>query len=235
MLLFADQFLSIYKHARAVWITGLYGRNKTSFAYALAEPYLKRGYRLVSNNHSVWRDEMNSIEFDKDGKLNVVVLLDEAGVDIKFRSQAGKMLAYLRKMDVYICMPSFWPPAQMLRFLVLQPIINWQMIGLPLITYRWTVRLKMFEAAGWFLWWNPQEIYGIYSSMDPGEDAQAILDWLTKKAEEYRQRFGYSLSAEDEISSMGFGESINEAAEEIADAAEALSFSVGKASKRTRR
>lgn len=233
MLLLADQFLSIFKHARSVWIGGLFGRHKTSFAYALAEGYLKQGYRLVSNNKSVWGERKEDIDFNQNGQLKVVVLLDEAGLDVKMRFQAEQMTAYLRKMDVYIIMPSFWPPAQMLRFLVLQPIINWQMIGIPLITYKWIVRLKMFESSGWFLWWRPDEVYGIFSSMDPGEDAQGILDWLSKKAQDYRSRFGYGF--QDDLPEVAAGMDINDAAEEISEAADMLSLSIGKASKRARR
>lgn len=236
MLILADQFLAIFRHARVLWIGGLFGKHKTSFAYALAETYLKQGYRLVTNNLSVWADRKDDVDFDDDGKLHVVVVLDEAGLDVKFRVQAERMTAFLRKMDVYIIMPSFWPPAQMLRFFVLQPTINWRMIGLPMVQYRWSVRLKMWDAAGWFLWAFPERVYGTYSSLDPGEDAQVILDWLADKAAEYEKRFeGGRRPRQDDLPEMGEDASWLEAAEQIGDAADSISFSLGKAQKRRRR
>jgi hypothetical protein len=184
---------------------------------------------------TVWADKIEDVDFNENGELKVVVILDEAGLDVKFRIQAERMTAFLRKMDVYIIMPSFWPPAQMLRFFVLQPTINWKMIGLPAISYKWSISLKMWQVAGWFLWWRPQSVYGIYSSKDPGEDAQTILDWLSEKSEEYEKRFEGRGSRGDNVSEMDEVTAWLEGSETIAEAVEALSLSAGKAQKRHRR
>jgi len=93
--------------------------------------------------------------------------------------------------------------------------------GLPLIIYRWRVRIGAFTDQGYFGWFNPSEIYGIYSSKDPGDTAGDIIDFLVKRTQEYRASFGYDENGISEVE-VTSEDILQEAANTIADAADNL-------------
>jgi len=197
-LLGAGAFVDIISSYRLLWIGGRFGGHKTSLAYKLAEGYLNRGYNLVSNNRSVWGDDLEKITGCKNhGQLHTVVILDEGGLAFKSSRQIEMIASYARKMDVIYMLPSFWPPSRAAQILVCQPVFNFKSTGVPLVIYKWRVKLGSFQDNGWFGWYDPSEIYGIYSTADPGDSAEKIITWLVDETEKYRLQFGYRNSLPD--------------------------------------
>lgn len=187
-------FQAIITSYRLCAITGRFGGHKTSLAYKLAEKYLEQGYRLVSNNRSVWLDDMEKVDFDEENHLKTVVLLDEGGLYFRNNRQIEAVASYARKMDMIYLFPSFYPVARVAQVLSCQAIFNLNSAGLPLYFYRWRVKIGSFQDAGTFVWVDPSEIYGIYDTQDPGENGNEIVDWLIRKTEEFRRRTGRNIT-----------------------------------------
>lgn len=233
-LIGAAQFLRTVESYRLLWIAGKFGGGKTSLAFYMSEPWLKRGYRLITNGKCVWADRLDTMEFvDADGHLKAIVVLDEGGLEFKASSQVETIAAYAAKMDVIYLLPSFWPPVRRAQVVTAQPLFSFHTIGIPLIVYRWDVQLKGFKDGGYFYWWKPQEIYGIYSRQDPGEIASDIVEFLAQKSEDYRRLHG----RKNRLSKMATDtdDLLLEAANTFAEAADTLSVPERKRGRRGRK
>jgi len=130
---------------RLVWICGKFGGHKTSFSFAIAEEYLKQGYRLITNCKSVWADDIKDIELNENNQLKAVIILDEGGHYFQSSRQIEQIASYANKMDCIYLFPSFFPPARSAQIFQIQPIFSFKMTGIPLIIYRWRVKLGGFE------------------------------------------------------------------------------------------
>lgn len=190
MLVNASIMLQMVSAYRLVWIMGRFGGGKTALSYRIAQEFLEHDYRLISNNKSVWSDDMSKVDLLPDGHLKSVVILDEGGLEFKASKQIEMVAAYAAKMDCIYIIPSFFPPSKSAQVLVIQPLFNFKAAGIPIIVYRWRVRLGGFEDKGSFWWWKPSEIYGIYSRQDPGDRAGEIVNYLIDKTGEYRKYHG---------------------------------------------
>jgi len=193
---FLRQTLSAY---RLCWIGGRFGGYKTSVAYALAEPYLKDGYRLVSNNYSIWSDAPEDVKLNKDGVLKCVIILDEGGREFKQSRQIEMIASLARKMDVIYLIPSFWAPTRAAQVLTIQPLFNFVGAGLPLVYYKWMVKLGGFKDAGSFMFSFPEMVFGVYSSMDSAEASTEIISWIIERTMEYTERQGRSTNVVSKV------------------------------------
>ena len=233
-LIGAAQFLRTVESYRLLWIAGKFGGGKTSLAYYMSEPWLKKGYRLITNGKCIWADSLEDMQFvDEWGHLKAVIVLDEGGLEFKASAQVETIAAYAAKMDCIYILPSFWPPVRRAQVVTCQPLFSFHTIGIPLIVYRWDVQLKGFKDGGSFYWWKPQEIYGVYSRQDPGEMASDIVEFLAEKSEEYRRLHGrknrlFQMEGSSE-------ELILEAANTFAEAAESLPTPERASSRRGRK
>jgi hypothetical protein len=223
-LINAGTFLATVQNYRLLWISGKFGGGKTSLAFYMAgKTWLSRGYRLITNSRCVWADKFEDINFlDEFGHLKAVVVLDEGGLEFKASKQVEEIAAYARKMDCIYIIPSFWPPVKAAQVVTCQPVFGFASIGFPLTVYKWKVELGGFKDGGTFYWYNPSEIWGVYSSQDPGDIAEDIVEFLAKKAEEFRELHGRSGKR---LSALGVSEAdlIRDAASEFREAADALS------------
>jgi hypothetical protein len=207
-LINANPLLGIVKSYRLVWIGGRFGGHKTSLAYKLSQPFLDDGYRLISNNRSVWADDLEQVQIIGEGAeslLKSVVILDEGGLFFKSTRQIEMIASFARKMDVIYLIPSFWPPTRSAQVLTIQPIFNFKSAGLPLIAYKWRVKLGAFSDSGYFFWWRPNEIYGIYDTKDPGDYAGQIVEYLIEKTEDWKRIQG-RYNRDDQISNLEVSE-----------------------------
>lgn len=187
MFLNAEPFFSVISFYRLLWIGGRFGGHKTSLSYMIAKKYLDQGYRLISNNRSVWADDPKNVDLlPETHLLKSVVILDEGGLYFNTSKQVQMIASYCRKMDVIYIMPSFWPPSRTAQVLTCQPIFSLRSAGIPAICYKWRAKIGSFEDKGMFFWVFPQEIYGIYSTKDPGDVAADIIAYLVEKTEQYR-------------------------------------------------
>lgn len=190
MLINAGDCIRTCANYRLVWILGRFGGGKTSLAYKIAEFYGNQGYRLLSNNYSIWADDWKDVSLDKNNHLHAVVIWDEGGQYFTDARQIKQIAAYANKMDVIHLIPSYFPPCRAAQVVTIQPQFNLKSAGIPLIVYKWRVRLGGFQDEGNFYWLNPKEIYGVYSRQDPGDTAGELVEYLTKKTEEYRSAYG---------------------------------------------
>lgn len=223
MFLNAEPFFGIVASYRLCWIGGRVGGHKTSLAYAIAEQFLNRGYRLISNNRSVWADDPRTVRLDDNGMLRAVVLLDEGGLSFKSSRQVEMIASYPAKMDIIYLIPSFWPPTRAAQVLVCQPLFNFKSAGIPLVLYKWRVKIGGMEDQGKFLWWNPASIYGIYSRQDPGDTASEIIEYLVEKTGEFRKHYERSDRLSTLEENQGPFDQLIDAAENMAEAADQLS------------
>jgi len=105
-------------------LSGLKGEGKTRFAMEIAELFLRRGYRLITNVHTVWADDPEKIEALSDGTYRIIVLLDEGGWYIRTLETISKMLVESSKMDVYWLSPSVMLPHEELWTLTCYPVLH---------------------------------------------------------------------------------------------------------------
>lgn len=175
---------------RIAWIAGRVGSYKSSLALMLAKPFLERGYRLITNMSCVWSDNPLDVDFvDEWGHLRTVIIIDEGGSELQFGRQVQDIMKYPRKMDVVLIIPSYWPPAAAGKVLTIQGLWNTVSAGLPMVVYKWRVRILDFKDSGISVWTFPQEMFGIYSSQSPGYDPSYIVEWLGWKTDEYVAKY----------------------------------------------
>lgn len=189
MLFNAAEFLGNFANQRICWIAGKLGGHKTAFAYLLASMYLEKGYRLVTNNLSVWSDRLADVALDDKGYLKAFVLLDEGGLFFNTSEDVREVAAYLSKMDSCVVLPSAQPPSRSAQGLILQPVWSFRNTGIPVIFYQWKLANLMQKRVGWFVWWRPSEIYGIYSRRDPGTNCEEIRAFVNYRTEQYKRLF----------------------------------------------
>lgn len=225
----AESILGVLDMYRLIWISGRFGGHKTALAFKIAERYLKRGYKLATNSRTVWADDLDKITLNDNNQLKAVCILDEGGLYFKSGRQVEQIAAYAAKMDVVYIIPSFWPPTKAAQIINIQPVVSLKATGLPVIIYKWRVDIGQFREKGWFAWWDPKEIYGIYSRQDPGDEPERIVKFLTDRSNEYRTRYGRTTTNEVfSMAAISEADQITEAGSLFADAAEDLAAVLGR-------
>jgi len=216
MLIGGERVLGILESYRLCWIGGRFGGGKTSLAFRLAQPFLERGYRLLTNIRSVWADDPEDIDFvDEFGHLRLVVVMDEGGLWLKRNAQVEAMAAYAAKMDVVYIISSYFAPASYFRVFKIKVLYGFRHIRIPLVFYRWSLRdVEGFADSGLLIWWNPAEVYGVYSRQDPAQDGNEIVEFMARKVEEFRERYDRRRRHQRELQEQG---SLEEVVADFAD------------------
>jgi len=223
MFINADPILGVLDMYRLIWISGRFGGHKTALAFKIAERYLQKGYYLATNSKCVWGDDLKDINLNQNNQLHAVVVLDEGGLYFKSSKQIEQIAAYAAKMDVVYIIPSFFPPTKAAQVINIQPVVSLKATGLPIIVYKWRIDIGSFKEKGWFLWIYPNEIYGIYSRQDPGDDPDLIIEWLIDQSDEYRRRYGREPNKVLNLEAITEGDKILEASEIMASSADEFS------------
>jgi hypothetical protein len=235
MIIGADNVIPLLESYRLCWISGRFGAHKTALAFKIAQEYLNRGYRLITNIGSVWKDELQEVQ-NRDHKLHAVVILDEGGLTFKSSRQIEMIASYARKMDAIYIIPSFWPPTRRAQVFCIQALFNLIATGLPLVVYRWHINLGAFHDSGFFLWWQPSEVYGVYSTQDPGDSAEQIIRFIGQATDQYRKSFGYNKDKDDipevEGNETTQADLLTDAVESLSDLAVQISSIPGRKNKR---
>lgn len=234
MFIGAESILGVLDMYRLIWISGRFGGHKTALAFKIAERYLERGYRCVTNSRCIWADPLHQVQLNENNQLHAVVILDEGGLYFKSGRQIEQIAAYAAKMDCVYIIPSFFAPTKTAQIVNIQPIISLKATGLPIIIYKWVVSIGGFKESGCFAWFNPAEIYGIYSRQDPGDDPDDIIAFLTERSEQYRKRYGRTTNNKLlTLEALTEADKILEASEIIAGSFDGLeTLSTGKHIKR---
>lgn len=238
-----DVFLGLVKLYRMVWISGRYGGGKTALSYRIAHYLLETGFvrYVVSNTDSVWSSKLEDVKprFDDRGMpiLDTCVILDEGGLFLKTTKDADEYMAFLRKLNVILLMPSVTPVSSRLRALTVMREFNARIIGLPLWVYKYTLHQGVIRENERFYWFNPQEIYGIYDTYATPVDDVGISDWLAGWVEvavkAYYDRSGHKrVEKQQPIYGMEVGGGVAgdalEASENFIQAADVISSSFAR-------
>lgn len=189
MLINADTILRIIRQTRQAWICGYTGSYKTSLAYRLSyEIVLNRKYvkYIFSNNRSVWVDDLTK----QNDQINGVVILDEGGAYIESKQEVKNFKWLAEKLNVIYLIPSNEEPPINFRQVRIEPLWTIYDSGIPLIIYRWETKKGGKKDHGIFGWWQPSEIYGIYSRQDPGDETAKVLKEVTRITENFFKRYG---------------------------------------------
>lgn len=159
-------FINYVRLYRVLWLQGRYGGGKTALAYRIAyELCEKYGYRyIMGNTHSVWNDVLENIQQSPDGRVGLVMILDEGGLFLKTGKDVEAFLAFLRKLDIIILIPSVTRPSTRVCFFSVQRLFNWYSFGFPFWTYRFQLDSGAIRERGFFHWHKPTEIFGIYDT-----------------------------------------------------------------------
>ena len=84
----------------------------------------------------------------------------------KTQKKIKAYLAYLRKMDVVMLMPSVLPMAKNSYLLQCERLFNFGVFGLPVWLYRWWIAGKdPKKDGGKFLLLHPQKYFGKYDTI----------------------------------------------------------------------
>jgi hypothetical protein len=195
----ADVAFATLHGYRLCWLPGAYGNGKTLLAIGMYAQYFRsRGYRLVSNLRSVWTEpDLDAIGMDENGHLKAFILIDEGGQYFTSGRSIKDITRNPRKMDYILAFPSFHDPHRKAQIYQIQPIWSYRSAGIPMINYQWSVKIGHYKNQGSFQWFGFQEMFGTFSSSDPGYSPAKIRKWLDFQNAEFRRIFGRD--EEDEI------------------------------------
>lgn len=147
--------------------------------------------------------------------------MDEGGLWLKRNAQVEAMAAYAAKMDVVYIISSYFPPASYFRIFKIKVLYGFRHIRIPLVFYRWSLKdVEGFADRGLLVWWNPGEVYGVYSRQDPAADGNEIVEIMAQKVEEFRQKYDRSLRRrvrESELERTSFEEVVADFADVVSE------------------
>jgi hypothetical protein len=185
VLINAAPLIGLVKTFRIVHFSGRYGSGKTALAYRIAYELLESGFSryLLSNCNDVWREDPADVVLREGRFLDCCVILDEAGLFMENSRQAKQFVAFMRKMNVVLLLPSVDPPPGRVRFLQVQRQFNLMALGLPLWLYTARLNTGMAREKYGFGWWRPVEIFGVYDTGDFVSDDEKIGEFLAGHVE----------------------------------------------------
>jgi len=231
-------FAGLIEVYRVVWFEGRYGGGKTAAAVRFAYDLLEKGFvkHLVSNIPVVFESDPWDIEpviTDTEYRLDTVILLDEGGLFLETGKDVKGFLAFLRKMNIVLLIPSVEPPATTIRKLSVTRRFNGYKIAIPAWVYRYTLSTGGYKDTERFYWLNPTEVFGLYDTDAKPVDDAGIGEWFqhhtSRAVERYYQMSGRRRSRTHDFSEVEESRGINggeflEAAERFAEAAETFSM-----------
>jgi len=207
MLLAAGDFIRTVNNNRILWLRGRTGGGKTSLAFRLSyELMLDYEYRyMLSNVKNVWTDKPDWVVMRNGKHMDTILILDEAGEFVQSQSQADQWVGYMRKLNNILMLPSTRPPHSSVRFLSVQRLFSFGVIGIPLWIYKWTLDNGDQSETGKFGWYKPSEIYGVFDTFGYPDSAEELLSLVKAKVVEAKISTGY---ADDPAKTAGMGQNL---------------------------
>ena len=190
MILYDDGFFAELDDCFMVYITGRLGSGKTLFAVEIAERYLKKGYKLISQIACIWNDEIETMTMDEYGRRKVVAIFDELGLYFRTSKSAASISSFARKQQTYLVFSGRKAPHDDLCELTVQlwfDFFKWFWIPIKLWRYDKINGRKSYH--GYIIqtaWW---EHYGIYDTLDPGDNPEYIVEVFKTWTQEFFARY----------------------------------------------
>ncbi len=234
MIIWDDGFFTELDDNRILAITGRLSSGKSLLAIELAERYLKRGYKLVSQMTCAWNDEPETVEADELGRRHVVAIVDEGGLYFRTSKSSNSVSSFAAKMDSYIIFSGRKLPHESLCSLTCQVWFDfWKNFLIPVKLWRYDVENGrkayhgFFWQTGWWVYW------GIYDTLDPGDFPETIVTYFKRWAEVLFEKYGrkYQVSdvetggREDGSELVEFSNDLSQSVRVFSDAAKAVSKS----------
>lgn len=184
---------------RMVWICGRFGGGKTSLGIAIALWLCRRSYaRYIASNIEltvgkqvacVSANELRRVSCEGPVYRDTVILMDEAWIQLgkgSGRKQVVDWLAYIRKGNNFLVMPSVMPLVAEVGILRVERIFNGMTVGIPGWLYRWNLGDKRKGGDTGVYWFNdPKSVFGLYDTIKiPSEDYRIYDTWQAKGSEE---------------------------------------------------
>lgn len=199
MLINGFNVLANLKAWRVLWLDGHLRGGKTSLAFRLGYELLMQGEvkYLCSNIPNVWNSRPSEIPFYEDTKLlNTVFIADEGGHIIRNSKDSEQYITGLGKLNAYLIVPSRRAPSSDVTNFRIQRVINLSTIGINAWFYKYLIKDGFQKDDGWFIWYNPGEIFGVYDTdMFPVTDGgigyalEDAIEKITVENKEERERF----------------------------------------------
>ena len=165
---------------RFVWISGRYGGGKTLLSVAFADALLRSG--RVSRIFSNFPFKLSSpLPSSPDDIRDSCVIFDEAWLYFDSRSRnwsfVSAVLAYLRKRNVYLLLPSVFPLDKRLRQVCAQRVAAFSRLlpGLPWL-YSFSVGWGVYSDRHFFLLF-PSRYFSLYDhlAIPSYEDGERLI------------------------------------------------------------
>jgi hypothetical protein len=182
--------LAQIRGSRFCWIPGRFSAGKSAFSYRIAFDLAKKyGYRIISNQESVWNEiEEPKWIVDEHGNisLKLIAIIDEGGLYLQDKKMVREWIDFAGKMDLIVIIPSWRAPAALFQELQIRFTGSFRSTGLPLDQFTYFTGKGKHAYEGKFLWAGMEEIYGIYSTLNPSFSPVGMVHYLRQKVREYR-------------------------------------------------
>lgn len=196
MLFGSGSFINELMENRTCYIGGHKGTGKTLLSLEIAEHFLKKGYRFVSNMSCIWNEDYMNPNFGIDN--DVFGIVDEGGIYTRSYSTVSGFTEFSRKTRaIVIFVGRKEPHEELCDFSVYSFWDLWKNLMIPLKIWGWEMYQKRKHYRGIFLQSGWQEYYGIYSSIDPGDYPLNLLAFFEKRANDLFERYGRIYKIQD--------------------------------------
>lgn len=189
---------------RMIWICGRFGGGKTSLGVQIARWLTSKGYaRYVASNIQLNVGTVVRVvspadlrRYDCKGPVfrDMVILFDEAWQNLgkgASRKEIISWLAFMRKGNNFLIMPSVLPLVQEVNVLKVERFFNGMALGVPVWLYRWNLGdHRKGGDRGWYMFSNPSQVFGFYDTTAiPSEDFTIYDTWQAEAEAEEDNRF----------------------------------------------
>lgn len=184
-----------FRTSRMIAIAGNLGAGKTLIVHDVVRPLLEKGYRYITNYRCVWADNPEDVKPDEFGARHAVIVIDEGGIYLRKFRDVARLSMIARKLDIYLVFSGRKLPHKDLCELTLFPWLDlWSQFLIPIKIWKGVVDASKQYAFFVFqsFWWQN---YGLYSTLDPGAPAEAIIEIVQRWTKEYFARWGYDVHA----------------------------------------
>lgn len=195
-LLFSSGFFNELMENRTCYISGRKSTGKTLLSLEIAERFLRKGYRFVSNMSCVWNDDFYDENFGIDNDVFGVV--DEGGIYTRTYSTVSGFTEFSRKTRAIVIFVGRKAPHEDLCDFVVYPWWDlWKNLMIPIKVWGWEVYQRRKNYRGIILQTGWQAYYGLYSSIDPGDYPLNLLAFFEKRAQTLFDRYGRTYKVQD--------------------------------------
>lgn len=176
-----DMFEEMVSRYRMLWLSGRYGGGKTSLAVYLAARFCQEGWtQYICSNTPLRLEEVARLDpRDVHDVVDAVILMDESWRYVGEGSErhVRDWMAYMRKRNQVLLMPSVMNVARQLRMLRIERRFNGLVFGIPCWWYTWFLNSAVGKEKQHWFWWRPTRVFNLYDHSLPEMDDFVLYKW----------------------------------------------------------